>query len=160
MNARLQIEVAPVWGIIAETKAKIRESLLRENVREALVDFTEIVVSELMENAIKYGSENLLQAHVRVNLDYSNGRITILVSNGIRNEDDLSTFKKVIEKIDATENKESLYVERLMEIMNNPEATGSQFGLYRIVSECGFTMNYSVKEKILEIRAFRDAGDN
>jgi hypothetical protein len=155
MTARLQIEIAPVWDIILQTKKKVRESLLADGIAESLVDFTEIVVSELMENAIKYGAESSELNCIKIGLEVNETDIIVNVTNGFRDEEELSSFKSVVEKIDKAENKESLYVERLMEILNNPDQKGSQFGLFRIVSECGFSISYTIKQKILDVYARR-----
>lgn len=156
MKARIQVEVSPVWGVINETKSKIKGLMLEDGASQGMADFTEIVVSELLENAIKYGYENNFLPYVSVKFDLTDTSVTVKVSNGIREDDNLDGFKKIMQKIETTENKESLYIERLMEIMENPDAKGSQFGLYRIVSECGFNLSFTAENHVLEVIAIRN----
>lgn len=47
-----QMEVSPLWSLMSQVKSKVKD--LMERHPAGLVNFTVMVVSELMENAIKY----------------------------------------------------------------------------------------------------------
>lgn len=153
MPTRLYMEITPMWSVIADIKGKIQKSM--EGTRQGLIDFSVMVASELLENAIKYGVVNHEISYVGLDFYMENNTITIHVRNGIDPTTDLTTFKAVMNKIKTSTVKSDLYIQRLQEILENPAESGSQLGLYRIVSEGNFDLDYKVTDRVLEITASR-----
>ncbi|MCP5500942.1 MAG: hypothetical protein H7A25_13625 [Leptospiraceae bacterium] len=145
------MEVSPLWSLIAEVKNKV--SSLMADYEKGQVEFASMVISELMENAIKYGVSKTDLPYVGVEFTIENSFVNIQISNGIHDESLVKDFLKIMQKIMESDNKEELYIMRMQEIMENPEATGSQLGLYRIASEAQYDLSYSIKNNILTIIA-------
>jgi hypothetical protein len=146
-----QLQISPLWSIISDVKKKVSEMLANQS--QGIIDFSIIVISELMENAIKYGVANEALPHVAVEFSIDNGLIKIAVRNGIKNDAHIVDLVRIMDKIIYSENKEELYLMRMHEILENPEAGGSQLGLYRIVSEAKFDLSYKVENNVVEILA-------
>ncbi|HNO26768.1 MAG TPA: hypothetical protein PKK94_27555 [Leptospiraceae bacterium] len=153
MPTRLYMEITPMWSVIADIKGKIQKSM--EGTRQGLIDFSVMVASELLENAIKYGVINHEISYVGLDFYMENSTITINVRNGIDATTDLTAFKTVMNKIKTSAVKSDLYIQRLQEILENPSESGSQLGLFRIVSEGNFDLDYKITDKVLEITATR-----
>lgn len=148
------MQISPMWSFISEAKDKIKE--IMKGYDAGLVNFTQMATSELMENAIKYGISVEELAHVSLEFQLKEKSITITVKNGVRDDEHLKTFKEIISRIYSSENKEALYIQRLQEIMQNPDTNISHLGLYRIVSEAKFDINYLISNNILETTIIRN----
>ncbi|MEM7181823.1 MAG: DUF6272 family protein [Spirochaetota bacterium] len=121
---------------------------------EGQIEYAIMVVSELMENAIKYGTtDNKEQANVRLDFSISPETIGISVKNAIEKNQAVTNFLQIIDKIMASDDKDQLYLQRMEEIIENPNAEGSQLGLYRIASEAQYDLSYSIENNILKIDA-------
>lgn len=147
------IEISPLWSLIYDAKEKV--SSMMSELSKGEVDFATMVISELMENAIKYGIANMALPHVSVEFTLTDNKITIVVKNGIKNEEHIKDFRRIMDRILTSNSKEELYIQRMQEIMEHPELGGSQLGLYRIASEAHYEMSYTVQNNILEIRAIK-----
>jgi hypothetical protein len=151
MINRIQIEITPVWSLIPEVKEKIRNIMSGMNSNK--IDFTMIVVSELLENAIKYGEMNTRIANISIIFELDQQMVLMSIKNGIGEYQNLDSFLNTMSKIKTTVNKKSLYLERLQEIMRDPSLPGSKLGLYRIVSESEFDLDFHIDEYGLEMLA-------
>jgi len=155
MDNKLNLNISPLWGKIPEITSKI-ESNMKE-FSQGQIDFTIMAATELLENAIKYGIPNHNQDKIGFEFNLQNDSINIIVKSGINSEDkNFIQFTRIIDKINSTEqvNRKLLYIQRIMEIMENPAVPGSYLGLYRIVSEGDFDLNYNIiNGNILEIAA-------
>jgi hypothetical protein len=158
METKMQIEITPMWSVIAEVKEKIR--IFMEGMSQGNIDFTIIVASELLENAIKYGIANDKIGSVGFVFEIAGKSVLVKVSNGVNDNENLEKFKAVMEKIKTTENKEGLYIARLLEIMDDPSKPGSSLGLYRIVSESKFELEYELDNHVLSMIATREFKEN
>ncbi len=151
----LEVKVDPIWKVIGDIKKKITESMQENGLKNSLVDFTNIVASELLENAIKYGIENKDLSKVGLEFELNERHIEIKVRNGISESEDLQEFIRIMKRIQSSENALQLYIARLKEIIENPNTEKSQLGLYRIASESSFVLNYRIEDNTLEVIATR-----
>lgn len=119
------------------------------------IDYTEIVVSELMENAIKYRADCEYVKNIFLDLEISDIAISVRLRNCFEDGTNFQIFKSFIQKIHSTQEKDSLYIERIKEIMTNPNDKNSRFGLYRIVTECSFDLSYRISGNMLEVIAVK-----
>ncbi|MEM7183314.1 MAG: hypothetical protein AAF518_20545 [Spirochaetota bacterium] len=145
------IELSPLWSLISQVKDKVNG--LMQGYSQGQIDFAVMVMSELMENAIKYGVSHTELPYVGITFVLDEGIVTITISNGIYDEEQIQDFLKIMDKIIASENKEELYIMRMQEILEHPEVGGSQLGLYRITSEAMYDLSYTIENKILTINA-------
>ncbi len=150
----LVYNVEPIWNLIDK---------IRKNVETALEDFDAqiravsiMVASELIENAIKYGASIKEGEGIRFELIIENNLIQITVKNKIAEVKDLDNFKGHIELIKTSDNFMELYVSRLEKLLTNKTIEKSELGLYRIVADGQFTINYDYKDDILSVIAYRE----
>lgn len=151
---KLEFKIEPLWKIIKEVKTQITEIMEQQKLPTSQIEFSCIVASELMENAIKYGAEIPEASKVGFTFALEDGRINILVRNGIKSSEFLKDFQEIMSRI-GKHSASDLYLKRLEEIIQNPAVQKSQLGLYRIASETGFQLSYTLNDRILEVRATR-----
>jgi hypothetical protein len=151
----INLSITSTWSIIKDVQDKT-ERLLNEH--GASRDITEAIImcaSELLENAIKYGSSADNTNRVSFDLGIRDGMIQLSVSNGIEDEADVRNVKLHIERIRNTDNPGELYTERLKQLLENPKPGISQLGLYRIAFEGECTLDFTYRDGILIMRAER-----
>jgi|JI9StandDraft_1071089.scaffolds.fasta_scaffold00752_6 hypothetical protein len=150
--SKFSLDITPAWSVISHIKKQIRVSL--KNSTKDIIDRVEIIVSELLENAIKYGRENS-NTSIPVNFEFTldDSKILIVVTNCISEEQYLDEFIRIIKEIKNTKLLQSLYIKRLQELMTHTENSASKIGLYRIFSQKGIlSFDYQVIESFLEIK--------
>ncbi|HNR86875.1 MAG TPA: hypothetical protein PKM65_00885 [Spirochaetota bacterium] len=152
-NFVVKYSINSAWGIVKEIREKVG-SLLQDRQKD-LVDATMMTVSELIENAIKYGTPVSSSTDIDFELTITDRTISISISNGIVAMSDYENVKRHLDLIGQSDNPGELYTKRLMELMENPRPGVSQLGLYRIAYEGEFSLSYRFENKILTIFAER-----
>ncbi|MCB1156803.1 MAG: hypothetical protein H7A25_21110 [Leptospiraceae bacterium] len=151
-DGSIHISVQPVWGTVRNMRYKIRKLL--EEFGVEIIYASEIVASELLENAIKYGTAVPELSSVEFHFEYSPKEIIISVRNGVIEEsENFKIFKLYIDNLIRSEEPQTLYINRLKEIIENPEDEGSRLGLYRIPFETDYLLSYRVENNVLEVTA-------
>lgn len=147
--------IEPVWDAVKEIRDKV-EALLA-TVRKELSYASKMVTSELIENAIKYGSavDSVKTKGIGFEFSVSDNQIRIKVTNRIISEKDYENVKTHIGIITETNNPKEIYVQRLAQLMENPKIGESQLGLYRIAYEGEFDLQYEFNDGVLTIIATR-----
>ena len=99
--SKFSLDITPAWSVISHIKKQIRVSL--KNSTKDIIDRVEIIVSELLENAIKYGRENS-NTSIPVNFEFTldDSKILIVVTNCISEEQYLDEFIRIIKEIKNT----------------------------------------------------------
>ena len=147
-------KVKPVYEVIRDIRLQIRR-LLREFPIE-IIDSAEIVGSELLENAVKYGKSLPNFPEVVFSLDSSETYISITVSNGTFEDDHIQKFILLVNKIiklQKSKERQTLYIDRLKEILENPDDPHSRLGLCRIMYETNYMIEYKLEKGILQTTA-------
>jgi hypothetical protein len=72
----------------------------------------------------------------------------------LSNPEEFKELSRQIEELQAAADKEKLLINRMQEIITDPQQMG-KLGLIRIVSECRFSLGYEYKNQVLTIRATR-----
>jgi hypothetical protein len=146
---------------VAEKAARDDLPKVRSRVRELLVDLPADVrdaavmtASELVENAMKYGATlpEMNSGALVVDLDQS--ALTITVENGALPGEPVQSLQRSIDRINSSWNRETLYLARLQEIFDDPDAKG-KLGLLRIAFEGRFDIRCTYAEPIVTITAKR-----
>ncbi len=137
------LEIDPIWGIIVDVKEKIRTVF--ENLDPDVVESLQIVGSELLENAIKYGVAHKNQTRVTFELMKGVDEVSMVVKNGVASDEVARDLTQFLDQLIHSENKKDLYLQRLKEIFENPLAGTSRLGLYRSLHD-----NCSQKEIIIK----------
>ncbi len=148
----ISLSIAPTWSILKEIQQMTEDLLKKKNAGAETIDAAIMCATELVENAIKYGSSNAGQSNIIFDLMVKDA-IYITVSNGVKEEKDIQNVKFHIEKIQKTNDPAKLYTDRLMQLMENEKPGESQLGLYRIAYEGEFKLDCTCQNAIITIRA-------
>ncbi|MCB1190676.1 MAG: hypothetical protein H7A23_23140 [Leptospiraceae bacterium] len=151
-NPLIKISIKPTWNVINDIRESIKKTL--KEYSNEIQSYSEITASELLENAIKYGISTDNAPEVDFEFKVESDIIKIAVSNGIdMNDANFKTFLKFMDNIKNSPDRQELYLKRLAEIMENPHSPQSQLGLYRIMYETNFELDYEISIDILTIVA-------
>lgn len=145
-----QIPVA--WGHIEEGRKLVLEALAGHE--QELRDAASITASELLENAVKYGSSVSEMPQVQFTLTVGGGEVKIAVSNGVSSKQNMAAVCAHIEAISAAPDKKALYVARVKKLVNAQESR-TRLGLLRIAYEGGFELRCEHTEHVITIVARR-----
>jgi hypothetical protein len=152
----LSYQIDPIWDIVKQIREQVVSALAAysEDLRQA----SQMTASELMENAVKYGTRISDAGGIDFELTATALQIMIVVSNRILAQEDYHEVQRHIDLLNAPgANPEALYLNRLQALMT-AEHSGekTQLGLFRIVYEGQFTLHYHFEQEILTIRAIRE----
>ena len=155
MNEEISISMSikPTWNMVREIQEKATEFMQSKGKDRDSTDAMVMCVTELIENAVKYGMETPEGGDIEVEFLIHDDTVFIKVVNGIRKDSDLENFKRHLEKIKNTKDTAQLYTDRLMELMENPKPGESELGLYRIAYEGEFKLDYKYENKVLTVFA-------
>lgn len=152
-NQCLEIEVPIVWEYVRRVRQQVDAALvhLDEDQRSAAV----MVASELLENAIKYGTAVPALSRTRVTLNYSPQHIEIRVDNGLVEDPAYQRVRAIVDSMSDESACEKLYLARIQELIDNPFQK-NQLGLYRIGYEGKFSLVCNLQDQVLSITARRN----
>ncbi len=141
-----------IWQRVREVRSKVAEvaASLPAEVRDAAV----MVTAELVENAIKYGESVPGCPDVNVLVSIQPERVVIEVVNGASDASMLTELFERVDQIQASDDREALYIGRLSEMLATP-GVGGKLGLYRIGFEGNFNLECHHEDQILTVRATR-----
>lgn len=141
------------WSFIEAVRADIGRALadFPTDVREAAI----MVVSELAENAVKYGEPVSGEDCAYISYSVRPAKIVIRTMNGVTSPARVKRVAAVIESIASAENVAGLYANRLQEMLASPGEPDSRLGLLRIAYEGSFRLDYSFASPLLTITATR-----
>lgn len=140
------------WNYIREVRARVQEMLAgaEEELRSAAM----MTVSELIENAVKYGEGVPGAPDIIVSCCSEGGEVRIIVSNGCQDSSGLRRLQERVQQITSAPDKEALYMARLEELLADAAQSGS-LGLYRIAFEGRFELQVSVARSVVTVCATR-----
>lgn len=148
------IEIPLSWSWIESVRQIVKQKLAEydEELRESAV----MVASELAENVVKHGEplENSHQSGV-IQLTTRGDTLQISSTNGVRDEGRVRRLGQQLERLAAAEDPVELYLERLRELLANPDQMETQAGIYRIVCEGKFSLSHTYRDGVLTITAER-----
>ncbi len=149
-KAYLNYTIEPDWGIVQRIRSYVEKAL--EAYDQDLIDATKMTTSELLKNAVKHTSGKLEGIFYEIKADKDH--IFMTTGNRIFDPEDLRVFKEHIEKIKVAD-PQQLYMNRLMELMENPDDKKTRLGLFRIAYEGEFEIDYQYDDQWLTITASR-----
>lgn len=152
----LEYQIDPIWDIVKQIRKRVGAALTAypEELRLA----SQMTASELIENAVKYGSGISTGAGISFDLTATEDQIMIAVSNRILTQEDYVEVQRHLARLNAPgASAEALYLERLQVLLaaeHSEEKT--QLGLYRIAYEGQFSLDYRYAQDILTMIAVRE----
>ncbi|MCA9640144.1 MAG: hypothetical protein H6718_25695 [Polyangiaceae bacterium] len=153
MNAELDFQIpGRLWEDVREVRSRIATTAsgLPRDVAAATV----MCASELVENALKYGTGVPGQLEIAVHLHVTEEQVTVEVTNGVAAMDRLNDLTNRITQIQAATDRQALYLARLQELLDDPTTSG-KLGLYRIGYEGQFDLSCKFADNIVSVRATR-----
>lgn len=149
----LQVTIDLNWGIIHQVweEASVFLRGYEKNIR----DDTLMVISELLENAVKYGEVTLETGQIVFELKREADWLIIKVSNPVKNKGDINQVTAHIDRINTSGDPIGLYLERLSELKKGNAAGKIQLGLYRIAYEGEYSLHYIILNDVVTIIANR-----
>jgi hypothetical protein len=142
----IELSFGPRWKYIAVVRGFIQNFLavsLQDNTR---ADQVAMAASELLENAVKYASDEDIQ--IAVNVKAKDGNINISVSNSA-SPAAIETLKSTFQKV-SQGNPLEAYISLMREAATRKDGK-SQLGLARIRYETGLEMALDVKETMVTV---------
>jgi hypothetical protein len=159
MEHTLNIFLAPYWEELESIRTKAHTFLENQGLPEDLIHSSVMVLSELLENSIKYGRFSDPDNRVGVNLEISRNMITVEVSNPVDDSclPDLKKLDRMIQWVRGYQDPFEAYVERLKEVSKKPlKDEESGLGIARIAYEGDVTLDFVVNdEDVLTVSAVR-----
>ncbi len=145
--------LTPLWDGIKQIRNKI--GVLLDRYPDDVRDASKMTASELMENAVKYGTSIDQDTGISFELTATDRLVTITVTNRLLNTQDGEDAIQHIDIIKASENPETLYLQRLQVLMDDMSLHKTQLGLYRIAYEGQFCLSYTCDHHLISITAVR-----
>jgi hypothetical protein len=151
-NIVVRSDLPHTWDHIRAIRKKVGEAL--KDTDPGLCSATMMVVSELMENAVKYGEGVSAAPNISLALSMEPEKIVVSVRNGCGDTAAVEALARRIREIAEAPDKAALYMERLEQLLADPLDSG-KLGLYRIAFEGEFDMQFDYADKVVSIVATR-----
>ena len=147
--------IEPVWDRVASITDEIEDILKSKNI--PFVSSAIIVVSELIENAVKYGERGpeKSKSKIQISVSVDENKIKIEASNFIYDPLNINNVIEHIEKIKECGDPSIPYIERLHQLLDASPSEPTRIGLYRIAYEGKFKIDYKFENNWLVIFAER-----
>jgi anti-sigma regulatory factor (Ser/Thr protein kinase) len=147
------IEIPLSWSWIESVRQIVKQKLAEydEELRESAV----MVASELAENVVKHGEPLEHSQAGIIQLTTQGDMLQISSTNGARDASRVLRLGQQLERLAAAEDPVELYLERLRELLANPDQMETQAGIYRIVCEGKFSLSHTYRDGVLTITAQR-----
>ena len=115
-----------------------------------------MVTSELLENIIKYGHFDTEKPPPNISIDSNNDTILIKTKNQVKEKSNADIVMKHINMTLSRTDYQKIYLERLTDIKKTKKKGKTMLGIYRIVYEGMFRLNYDFEGDLLTITAVRN----
>ena len=157
MEKSMNLVVRPRWNEVEKVRGKTSQFLGSHGLSKDTINGITMVISELIENGIKYGSFALPENTVTANVHIGENIITVEVIHPIDEAayPHLKNLDKMIQWIRGYQDPFEAFVERLKEVSKRPlgdEESG--LGLVRIAYEGRAILDFFVNEQnVLNVSA-------
>jgi len=134
---KFELQIVPEWDRIDETRDMVLKYLENNNIQFEKAYSVGMIVSELLENAIKYGKATA-QSPVTLEIDIDNRELTVEMKNTIleSNRYNLHKLDRTLQWFHSFQSPFEAYMEKLKEISSRDiRDRESGLGLVRIAYE-------------------------
>ena len=138
MMKSIEFKVAPDWDEIEKIRNESAEFLQTHKLSDDTIHSLSMIISELIENGIKYGNFKMVENQLLVIINLERNIVTIEVINPVDESafKHLSRLDKTIQWIRGYQDPFEAYVERIKEVSRKPlNDQESGIGLVRIAYE-------------------------
>lgn len=157
MEGKMKLRKNPEWDEIEKVRLECESFFgahqLSGNVSHSLV----MIISELMENGIKYGDFSNQDSQIEISVDIHGSNVVIELTNPVSgsNETDLKKLDRTIQWIRGYQDPFEAFIERLRKVSKKDlYDTESGLGLVRVAYEGKAVVDFFVDEhNILNVSA-------
>ncbi len=157
MDSTLELLMKPEWDEIDKVRQRGAALLIAHELPPDSIDALTMVLSELMENAVKYGYYEGAQKDIAVSLDVAPNTVTVEVKSPLREHEDaaMARLDHMIQWIRGYQDPFQAYLVRLKEVSaQSLDSTESGLGLVRIAYEGQSVLDFYVDDRnVLAINA-------
>jgi len=149
MGEVLNLKIEPDWDEIEVVRQRCSDFLSSKDFTDDVVHALTMVVSELTENSIKYGTFNNKENKVLVDVFVGHDMVTIEVNNPIGEEalDNLKRLDKMIQGIRGYQDPFEAYIEKMKAVSKRAFSDQeSGLGLARIAYEGRAILDFYVND--------------
>ena len=149
MKKSIEFKVKPEWDEIEKIRNESAEFLQAHEFTDDTIHSLSMIISELIENGIKYGNFKMVENRVAVIINIDRNTVTIEVLNPVDENADkhLSRLDKTIQWIRGYQDPFEAYIERIKEVSKKPlKDAESGIGLVRIAYEGKALLDFFVGE--------------
>lgn len=150
MNRVMQYSITPEWGNLDRIREKTAEFLRSNNLDTDSMDAVIMNMSELAENAIKYGKFDEHIGEISTSVTITDSDIIVEVSSPLKDNDKFNPARldRIVQWIRGYQNPFEAYIEKLKEVAMQPQADGeSGLGIVRIAYEGQSIIDFYINEK-------------
>lgn len=151
---RLSNKIESKWSSLDEIRFKL--NTIPYNYSKSNLENIHIVVTELLENAIKYSQIHESTDSIEYKFEFNEKMIELSVSNEVANEEDLNFLRNFFKSIDSEVKVQSLYQARIDEIFENKNLNHNRLGLLRVVAECKYDLKLTQNKNNVTITARKE----
>ena len=138
MKKSIEFSIQPEWDEIERVRNESTDFLQSHGISDDAVHSLSMIISELIENGIKYGDFKMVENEVVVIMQIENYNVTIEVYNPVDQLaiQHLARLDKTIQWIRGYQDPFEAYIRRLKEVSKKPlHDEESGIGLVRIAYE-------------------------
>lgn len=152
MMKSIKFKIKPSWDEIEKIRIESSDFLQSQGLSDETIHSLSMIVSELIENGIKYGNFKMVEKEVIVAINLNKNTVIIEVFNPVDESafKHLSRLDKTIQWIRGYQDPFEAYIERLKEVSKKPlNDMESGIGLVRIAYEGKGLLDFFVGENNL-----------
>jgi len=149
MKKSIEFNVKPDWDEVEKVRNESAEFLQSHELSDDAVHSLSMIISELIENGIKYGNFKIVENRVVVAINIERNTVTIEVLNPVDEKalKHLSRLDQTIQWIRGYQDPFEAYIERIKEVSKKPlNDMESGIGLVRIAYEGKALLDFFVGE--------------
>ena len=140
MKKSIEFSIKPEWGEIEKVRNESLYFLQSHGLSDDAVHSLSMIISELIENGIKYGDFKMVENKVVVSIQIEHNNVTIEVNNPVGERElalkHLNRLDKRIQWIRGYQDPFEAYIKRIKEVSKKPlHDEESGIGLVRIAYE-------------------------
>ncbi len=149
MNKSIEFDVKPDWDEIEKVRNESADFLQAHELSDDTTHSLSMIISELIENGLKYGDFETEGNKVVVIINVAANMVTVEVLNPVNKSayEHLSKLDKTIQWIRGYQDPFEAYIERIKEVSKKPlHDMESGIGLVRIAYEGNAVIDFFVAE--------------
>lgn len=149
MENIMNLKIAPDWDNIEKVRIRTEDFLEEKNLGRDIKDSIIMNISELMENAVKYGKFDDKIKEITASVTVTDNDIIVEVKSPVKDEDDFhfKRLDRIIQWIRGFQNPFEAYIEKLKEIAIQPVTESeSGIGIIRIAYEGQSILDFYIND--------------